>query len=111
MAVFVDEQALLRLTMLGGPGGWTPGNDHTLLNFLIKHPYYELARLGAPVRYHLLSDLLLPSFDPSAIKLAIFLNAFVTSNQTVAAVNSLKSSGRTLVFNYAPGLLNENDGT
>ena len=63
----MDEQALLRLTMLGGPGGWTPGNDHTLLNFLIKHPYYELARLGAPVRYHLLSDLLLPSFDPSGV--------------------------------------------
>lgn len=109
IAVFVDESSLLRLTMLGAPGHWTAGNDHTLLNWLIKHPYYELARIGAPVRYYLLSDLLLPKFDATPIRLAIFLNVLVASEQTIAAVAKLKGGNRTLVYNYMPGLLNEEE--
>jgi hypothetical protein len=63
--------------------------------------------LGAPVKVHLLSDLLNPEFDVSDIKLAVFLNAFVISDGLRVAIDErLNGDGRTLAWVYAPGILN-----
>jgi len=105
VAIFIDDLSPAYLPLAGPAGG------HGEFNFATNmQPVEALAGIGAPVRHYLLSDLLLPSFDASQIRLAVFPNAFrVTSALANAIHTKLEGAGRTLVYLYAPGLLNDSE--
>ncbi len=100
VAVFVDDESL---AFMSAPVGNENSNFHNELLPLLP---YEIGAAGASVSFYMLSDLLLPTLDLSAIKLAVFANAFALSPAVEAAINSkLKSNDRTLVWVYAPAIL------
>jgi hypothetical protein len=56
---------------------------------------------------HLLSDLEVESFDATAIRLAVFLNAFAVRQRTVVAIKEkLMQRNTTLLFIHAAGFVN-----
>ena len=70
------------------------------------HAWQDLAGIGAPVRVFLLSDLLRDDFPVADIRLAVFLNAFMLTNDLRQAVKAkLQTDGRTVAWIFAPGLL------
>ncbi len=60
-----------------------------------------LARMGAPYDMYTQGDL--PAIDFSPYKLVIFLDAFTLDESCQQVVDQLKSSGKTLLWLYAPG--------
>jgi hypothetical protein len=60
--------------------------------------------LGAPVGYYYIDDL---DKLPSSVKLIVFVNTWRVSESEEAKINALKSNGRTLLWLYAPGYVNE----
>ena len=71
--------------------------------------------IGTPIRHYHLRDLLLPKVDVekllAPIKLAILPNAFQMSGGLKDAVqNLLASNGRTIVYYYAPNVLDGSGG-
>ncbi len=60
-----------------------------------------LARMGAPYDMYTQGDL--PAIDFSPYKLVIFLDAFTLDEAGMGVVSALKSSGKTLLWLYAPG--------
>ena len=104
VAVFVDELSAAARPLLGRggtiPEGWP------FENALLQEPWQDIARIGAPVRVYLLSDLLLPAFSTDEIRLAVMLNVFLPDQTTKAAVrDKLQRDGRTVAWIYLPGLL------
>jgi hypothetical protein len=70
--------------------------------------YDKLSRLGTPVKRYLLSDLLNPNLDLSFVKLAVLPNAWnVPANIRSAIDTRLRTAGRTLLFVYAAGYMND----
>lgn len=70
----------------------------------------QISKAGIVYREYLLSDLLLGNIPLGNIKLAIFLNAFDVSTEIRQAIKTkLENSQRSLVFIYAPGLMDETD--
>jgi hypothetical protein len=77
---------------------------------LMKEPSATLSTLGAPVRHYLLSDLTHPQFSAEGVKVAVFPNAFHVDATTRQAIrDKLEKDGRTLVYLYAPGLLDDTE--
>jgi hypothetical protein len=73
---------------------------------LQMHAWQDLAGIGAPVRVFLLSDLLHKDFPIADIRLAVFLNAFMLSDELRRAVKTkVQTDGRTVAWIFAPGLL------
>ncbi len=104
VAVFVDDLSPSYMA------GLTPASDSTygfsvdLYAGLVE----TLSHLGTPVRHYLLSDLLKPDFNPWQVKLAILPNAWNVPTNVRQAINTkLKTPGRTLLFFYAAGYLNQ----
>ncbi len=62
----------------------------------------ELCRIGAPVDYYELSDLLRAS---ARYKLVLVLNGFILDAEEREGLRRLAREGATVVFMYAPGLL------
>lgn len=105
VVVFVDAKSLNFYPHLGIGEGTYDAIFDMYIGQITK-----LARLGFPVRYHLLSDLEDPQFDVSRFKVAFFINAYhLTAQQRVNIKAKLKNSGRTLVFLYAAGLYDEHN--
>ncbi|MFA6713881.1 MAG: LamG domain-containing protein [Victivallaceae bacterium] len=69
-----------------------------------KEKINELCRIGAMPEYFELSDLRFPELQK--YKLYIFLNAFALSDKERRWIANLKKHGKTLVWCYAPGLIN-----
>lgn len=103
VAVFVDDLSANYLA------GLTPAGEETFAftQDIASDLLYKLSVLGTPVKQYLLSDLLRSNLDLSAIKLAVFSNAWnVPDNLRQAITSKLKTPGRTLLFVYASGYLN-----
>lgn len=79
VAIFVDEISAGARPLLG------LGAFETAL---LKHPWQDLAGIGAPVRVHLLSDLLNPNFTAKGIKMAVMLNAAMISAKLRKAIKT-----------------------
>ncbi len=105
IAVFVDDRSSAYLPV-GGVGG--QGGDFN--RRIQKDVTSVLSRLGTPVRHYLLSDLAHPQFPHDEIKMAVFLNAFrVDETKRQHIRNKLEQGGKTLVYFYAPGVMDENE--
>jgi hypothetical protein len=79
------------------------------LNDLTLH----IMQLGAPAGKYHIRDLLLPASVAvfANIKVAVFPNAFVLDDELRLAIERFAAAQtRTLVFYYAPGILNPDDG-
>eukprot|EP00037_Helgoeca_nana_P028352 m.333209 g.333209 ORF g.333209 m.333209 type:complete len:819 (-) comp27738_c0_seq1:85-2541(-) len=64
----------------------------------------DLTQLGAPIRLHLATDLESDAFDSTAVRLAIFTNAFSLGNATRTAIKAkLMARGATVLFIHASG--------
>ena len=106
VVVFVDEVSQSHMTYDNNYGTSAGLPNDNFIDSLLKGAADQLTQLGAPVRLHLLSDLLSSQFDADSVKLAIFLNAFSLSDTMRAAIdNRLKNQNRTLLFFHAAGLL------
>jgi hypothetical protein len=106
VVVFADEISQSHMTNDDNYGTKAGLPNDNFIDSLLKGAADQLTQLGAPVRLHLLSDLLSPHFDVDSIKLAIFLNAFSLSDTLRTAIDTrLKSHNRTLLFFHAAGLL------
>ncbi len=66
----------------------------------------ELSRAGAPYDRYLIEDLA-EGRVPDRYKVYIFLDTFQLTNEQLTAIEALKSGGRTLVWNWAPGFVGE----
>lgn len=82
----------------------------TLYRNLIVHTYWrELHRLGAPFDCYLMSDLGHPDLRRD-YRLYVFLNPFAMSAEERREVEALKRDGRTLLWFYAPGYVDDERG-
>jgi hypothetical protein len=65
-----------------------------------------LAGQMAPVRYHLLSDLLHPDFPADQVRLAVFANAFELSPRIRQAIrDKLQRDDKVLLYVHAAGAI------
>jgi hypothetical protein len=104
VVLFVDELSAAARPLLGRGG--TIASGYPFETALLQAPWQDLAGCGAPVKVHLLSDILLPSFDAKAIKLAVFLNAVMLGPEVRAAIKSkLRGAGQVQAWVYAAGIL------
>ena len=71
---------------------------------LIKKQIPQAARLGAPVGWYELSDLV--TLEPR--RMYVFLNVFASTGKDISHIQSLMSDNRLLVFVYAPGVYMSN---
>ena len=105
IAVFVDDLSSAYL-----PVGGVAGQGGNFNRRIQKDVTAVLSRLGTPVRHYLLSDLAHPQFPHDKIKMAVFLNAFrVDSTMRQHIENKLEQNGKSLVYIYAPGVMDENE--
>lgn len=110
VVVFVDEVSQSHMTYDNNYGTKLSVPNDNWQDSLLKGAADQLTQLGAPVRLHLLSDLLSSQFDAGSVKLAIFLNAFSLSGAIRAAIdNRLKNQNRTLLFFHAAGVLDSDN--
>lgn len=80
----------------------------TLNNNLLKWMFYpDFFRMGAPFDVYLATDMLNPKFRKD-YKLYIMMNTFYLSEEQLRAVKNLKKDGKTILWFYAPGYVNEN---
>jgi hypothetical protein len=104
VAVFMDNLSFNYIAGLTPAGDNSYGFSVDLTTVLEDN----LSHLGTPVKHYLLSDLLNSNLDLSAVKLAIFPNAFnVPPNIRQAIDTKLKTPYRTLLFIYAAGYLSQ----
>jgi hypothetical protein len=104
VAIFTDDLSSNYMA------GLTPAgeNSFSFMGDLGTSLTNTISQLGTPVKQYLLSDLLNPNLDLSSIKLAVFANAWNVPTSVRQAIDAkLKTSGRTLVFIYAAGYLNQ----
>ena len=104
VAVFIDDLSLNYVAGLtpAGEDSYSFATDVT--GALID----DLGRLGTPVKQYLLSDLLKSNLDLGSIKFAVIANAFNIPANLRSAINArLKTPGRTVLFMYGSGYLNE----
>lgn len=71
---------------------------------LILESFGACAAAGVPIECHELRSFL-DHADHSRFKVVIFLNLFLADAETLAKLDRLKTAGRTLIFQFAPGLL------
>ncbi|TQF12930.1 hypothetical protein FJV41_26590 [Myxococcus llanfairpwllgwyngyllgogerychwyrndrobwllllantysiliogogogochensis] len=100
IAVFVDEQSVAHYP-LDGLGG---AKAFPFTTASMTGQIEALSRVGAPARHYLLSDL--ATLDTSNLRLAIFLDAYkLTESDKQIIQQKLAGSGRTLLYLYAPGVI------
>jgi hypothetical protein len=96
--------------MVGPPG---TGLDFVAPSEWLNDLTLHITQLGAPAGKYHIRDLLLPGSAAifANIKVAVFPNAFVLDDQLRLAIQTFAAAqARTLVFYYAPGILNPHDG-
>ena len=99
VAVVIDERSVS--TMRCNPA---------LHQMLLTESHGEFFQTGAPFECFELQSFLRDT-DPLPFKVIAFLNLFRVDSEILAAMNKLKSNGRTLLFSFAPGLLNDDQRT
>ncbi|MCP3100549.1 chitobiase/beta-hexosaminidase C-terminal domain-containing protein [Myxococcus sp. K15C18031901] len=103
IAVFVDEPSVAHQP-LDGLGG---DLAYPFALASLQSQVESLSRVGAPVRHHLFSDL--ATMDTSNLRLAIFLDAYKLSDADRQRIQQkLAGGGRTLLYVYAPGVIDGN---
>jgi hypothetical protein len=115
IAVLVDDMSAAYIAPPGGPSAFPLNSTDTqhgsLSYFMHAQPLHSLAKIGAPFRTFLLSDVLLPTFPAEQLKLVIITAALrVTDDIADAIDHKLKSHGRTLLWLYAPGVVSADTG-
>ena len=104
VAVFVDDHSPARSPLLGPPGV----NNYKRAELLYGNAIEQISASGVVFREYLLSDLSSDLIDLSHVRLAVFLNAFEIPNALRSHIsNKLEKDGRSLLFIYAAGSLNE----
>ena len=96
IVVLLDEESMLY------------GNIHNdlYLPLTTNQRIWGLPRIGTPVDYYLLDDLIEGRIPPA--KLYIFLNAFkLDTNRRDALTKQLRKDGRTALWIYAPGYIKD----
>ncbi|MCK5806287.1 MAG: hypothetical protein KAI66_25875, partial [Lentisphaeria bacterium] len=82
-----------------------------LNNNLIKFMFYpEFFKIGAPFDVYLTSDLDHPDFPKEQYKLIIMMNPFYLASGERAAIKKLQADGRTFLWFYAPGYVDDEKG-
>jgi len=84
----------------------TPGPQFNLTYGMLHH---VVSTLGAPCDIYQIEDVVDPRVRERH-RLFVFLNAEVLSDEQCAAIERLKSDGRTLLFLWAPGYVDEQRG-
>ncbi|MCP3057699.1 chitobiase/beta-hexosaminidase C-terminal domain-containing protein [Myxococcus sp. K38C18041901] len=103
IAVFVDEQSVSHYP-LDGLGG-APAYQFATATMMGQ--IEALSRVGAPAQHYLLSDL--ATLDTSHLRLAIFPDAYKLSVADKQRIQQkLAGNGRTLLYLYAPGVIDGN---
>jgi hypothetical protein len=104
VAVFVDDLSPNYVAGLTPAGDSTFGFTTDVAVALLD----TLGRLGTPVKQYLLSDLVKSNLDLSAVKLAILANAWNVPTGVRQAIDTkLRTPGRTVLFIYAAGYMNQ----
>lgn len=100
VAVFVDEKSYYYLSEFGINGQ----SNYAFTSDLMIRKLEAIAKIGAPVRYYLTSDLSnCETFK--TYKFFIFLNQFEIKSKDLSAINTcLKNQNRMLYFQHATGL-------
>ncbi len=99
VAVFADEPSMLYST-----------TNAPFRRALLRGTRDELATMGAPYDYYLLSDIAHPNLPD--YKLYIFLNAFKVDESLRRAIDAkVKRDGKTAVWVYAPGYIGDEEFT
>jgi len=93
VAVIVDERSVSAMRL-----------NAPFQRELILESFGACAAAGVPIECHELQSFL-DHVDPARFKVVIFLNLFLTDAQTRLKLERLRSAGRTLIFQFAPGLL------
>jgi len=75
-------------------------------SLITQNLWYEITKLGAPYDLILKSDLV-NSKARDDYKLYLLMNPFYLDDAERAAINKLKRDGKTLVWFYAPGYVND----
>ncbi|PWU08269.1 MAG: hypothetical protein C5B51_08075 [Terriglobia bacterium] len=112
IAIFSDDASLAALPMYSDPTtNGVGGNQFTTFQkSILTDAAYQFALIGTPVRHYLLSDLLSDNFPTDKIKLAVLLNAYrIPSNVRQTIRTKLQTASKTLLFQYADGLMADND--
>jgi hypothetical protein len=105
VAIFVDDSSYDLYKEFGIAGI----NSYEISQQLVPGMILKIASQGSPVKYYLLSDLLLSNINLDYIKLAFFLNtAKITTDVASAIKNKLMNSERVLYFQHAAGYFNQN---
>ena len=68
----------------------------------------ELGKIGCPVAYYSLYDLLSPDFPADQYKLIIIPNCFSAGEELRAAIRTLREKGVSFLFYHAAGAITEN---
>jgi len=99
VAVFADEPSMLCST-----------TNAPFRRALLRTVRDELASMGAPYDFYLLSDIAHPGLPD--YKLYVFLNAFRVDESTRRAIDAeVKRGDKTAVWVYAPGYIGDDDFT
>jgi hypothetical protein len=99
IAVFASEDSIFHVT------NWKSKRDK-VTDLLLNEQLVELARVGAPYDLYEIKDLVRNDFPE--YKLYVFLNCFYVSSAVRDAINCrVKRDGKTALWIYAPGLIDE----
>ena len=98
VAVVVDERSISAMRL-----------NAPFQRELILESFGACAASGIPVECHELRSFL-DHTDHSRFKAVVFLNLFLADAERLAKIDLLKSAGRTLIFQFAPGLLTGGPG-
>jgi len=79
----------------------------TMVNEFVQQQITELGRIGAPVDYYPVDDILLDSFPKDQYKLYILPTCFAPSDEIRKAVAELKKNGASFIFMNAAGCITE----
>lgn len=104
VAVFTDDFSSNYIAGLTPAGEQTYSFSFDIASGLID----TISRLGTPVKQYLLSDLLKSNLDLSGIKFAVLANAYNVPPDVRQTIDTkLKTPGRTVLFIYAAGYMNQ----
>jgi len=73
----------------------------------VQEQIQELGRIGAPVDYYFMDDILLEQFPAERYKLYLLPNAFVASEKVRKKIAELKEAGASFLFCGAAGAITE----
>jgi hypothetical protein len=106
----IPMQSVSQVAVFGdGPSMYFASATSSLSESLLLAAPVALRRIGAPFDVFSLADLDNPRLPLERYKLVIFLNTFAVSESKRAFIEKkVKAQGRTILWLYAPGYIEEN---